>query len=224
MILLPYLAALTVTGVRWLHLPLLGAALTGYLGSYYAMQVVKTGRLSRFRTPLLLYGSVAAVLAAFVATARPQVLAYAPAYAGLLAINAVYARRRRERALANDLASVVQGCLVVPLAAAVAGVPGRAVLGVFVVMLLYFAGTVLYVKTMIRERGDRAYRRASIAYHAAALVAVAWVSLPVAAVFALLLARAWVLPKRRLAPRHVGLIEIAGCAVVFAVVAAGWVP
>ncbi|MFO8076742.1 MAG: hypothetical protein R6T85_11565 [Egibacteraceae bacterium] len=35
------------------------------------------------------------------------------------------------------------------------------------VLLAYFLGTVLYVKTMIRERGRRGYVIASVAYHAA---------------------------------------------------------
>ncbi|HET8681888.1 MAG TPA: YwiC-like family protein [Micromonosporaceae bacterium] len=221
MLLLPFLAALTVTGWHWLHAPLLGAWLAGYLGSYYALQAVKTRRPGRFRTPLLLYAAVAVPLVALVVTARPAVLLYAPGYALLVAVNAGYAWRRRERALANDLASVAQSCLIVLVAGTVAAVPPRALLGVLAVMLLYFTGTVLYVKTMIRERGSVAYRRASVAYHVVALGAAAWLSLPVAAVFALLLARAWLLPGRSLAPRHVGLIEIGNCLLLLVAVAAG---
>jgi hypothetical protein len=36
MLLLPFLAAITATAVRWLHLPLLAAWMAGYLSSYYA--------------------------------------------------------------------------------------------------------------------------------------------------------------------------------------------
>ena len=45
----------------------------------------------------------------------------AAAYVVLSTVNAYYAWRRRERALVNDLASVVQTCLMVFLVAAVAG-------------------------------------------------------------------------------------------------------
>jgi hypothetical protein len=211
MLLLPYLVGVAVCGFRWLQLPLLGAWLAGYLLSYYVLQAVKTRRPGRFRAQLLLYAPVTAVLGATVVAARPALLVYAPAYALLLAVNAGYAWRRRERALVNDLASVVQSCLMVFVVATLAGVPaGRA--GVpFAAVLLYFAGTVLYVKTMIRERGNPAYRRASILYHLAAVAVTAGLSLVLGGVFALLAARAWLLPGRRLSPKQVGLIEIGAC-------------
>ena len=67
----------------------------------------------------------------------------------------------------------------------------------FTAILPYFTGTVLYVKTMIRERGNASYRRASVTYHVLALGAVAFLSIPIAAVFVLLLVRAAVLPRYR---------------------------
>jgi hypothetical protein len=214
MLLVPWLTGVLIAGFQWVHLPLPGAWLTGYLLSYYVLQAVKTGRLSRFRPQLLLYGPVTAALGLLVVAARPPVLVYAPAYALLLAVNAHHARRRRERALLNDLASVVQSCLMVFVAATVAGVGiGRAG-PAFVAVLLYFTGTVLYVKTMIRERGSTSYYRASVAYHVVALGVAAVLTVPIAAVFGLLLARAAVLPRFRLAPKHVGIAEIVASTLV----------
>lgn len=223
MLLLPYAAALTVTGARWPHLPLLGAWLAGYLFSYYALQAVKTGRPDRVRPQLLVYGGAAALLAAPVLLARPAVLGYAPLYALLVAVNVWYARRRRERALLNDLASVSQSTLMVPVVATVAGVPPAEVTGVALAVLAYLVGTVLYVKTMIRERESVGYRWASAAYHLAVLVvaAVFW-GPAVAAVFGLLLLRAVLLPRRRLTPARVGIIEIVGALLVLAAVAWQW--
>jgi hypothetical protein len=222
MLLVPYLAGLIVTGWRWPHLPLLVAWLAGYLLSFYALQAVKTRRVQRVRGQLLVYAAVAAAAITVVIAARPGVLAVAPAYALLTAVNAYYAWRRRERALVNDLASVVQSCLMVFLVAAVAGSAPTTVLGVFAVVLAYFTGTVLYVKTMIRERGNPAYRRWSIAYHWAAFGACAWLVPPVAVAFALLLARAWILPGRPVTPKHVGIIEIVFCALLLAAIAVAW--
>ncbi|MEV4701906.1 YwiC-like family protein [Actinoplanes sp. NPDC049316] len=214
MLLLPYLAGVVVAGFRVPDLPLLGAWIAGYLLSYFALQALKTRRPQRFREQLIWYGSVTAVLAVPVIVTSPQVLLFAPAYAVLLGVNAWYAIRRRERALLNDFASVVQSCLMVFVVAAVAGqAPGR-VLVPFVVVLMYFAGTVLYVKTMIRERGSRAYRHASVAYHAVALVLAATLGPVQVAVFALLLARAWVLAGRPLSPKQVGLVEIGATVLV----------
>lgn len=221
MLLLPLLATVPVTGAGWLHLPLLGAWLAGYLLSYYAMQAIKTRRPDRFREQLLIYGAVTVPLAGVVVAARPEVLWFAPAYAGLLAVNLWYAWRRRERALGNDLALVAQSCLMVFVAAAVAGVAPAAVVDVFMAVLAYLTGTVLYVKTMIRERGSVAYRRASVAFHLVALVVAAWVSLPLGAVFAVLLLRAWLLPGRGLRPKQVGVGEIVLSVAVLAAIVAG---
>jgi YwiC-like protein len=211
MLALPYLAGLVAAGYRWPDLPLAGAWLAGYLLSYFVFQTVKTRRPARYRPQLLLYGGIAVPLAAVVVAVRPAVLWYAPAYAALFAINAWYAARRRERALLNDLASVVQSCLILLVVATIAGRPPATVLGVFVLCLAYFAGTVFYVKTMIRERGNPAYRRWSIGYHAAAVLVAAWVSPWAAALFGWLLVRAALLPGREWSPKRVGLVEIANC-------------
>ncbi|SCL23709.1 YwiC-like protein [Micromonospora rhizosphaerae] len=223
MLLLPYAAALTVTGPRWPHLPLLGAWLAGYLLSYYALQAVKTGRPDRVRPQLLLYGGATALLAAPVLLARPAVLGYAPLYGLLVGGNVWYARRRRERAVLNDLASVTQSTLMVFVVATVAGVPPRALAGVAAAVFAYLVATVLYVKTMIRERESAGYRRASVAYHLAVLLVavVAW-GPAMAAVFGLLLLRAALLPGRRLSPLRVGVLEIVGSLLVLAAIAVHW--
>ncbi|MFI7577751.1 YwiC-like family protein [Micromonospora sp. NPDC049497] len=213
MLLLPYTVGIALVGPRWPHLPLLGAWLAGYLLSYYVFQAVKTRRPGRFADQMLAYGLVTAPLAAAVLIARPAVLWYAPVYALLLAVNAGYAWRRRERALLNDLASVAQSCLLVFVVATISGAPLSDVAPAFVALFLYLVGTVLYVKTMIRERGHPGYVRLSIGFHAAALVAAAWLDLLLVPAFLVLLARAVILPRRRLRAAQVGMIEI-GCSLL----------
>jgi hypothetical protein len=219
MLAVPYLAGLIVAGFRWPDLPLAGAWLAGYLLSYYAFQAARSRRPSRYRAQLLLYGSLPVPLTAVVIAARPAVLWCAPAYAALLGLNLWYALRRRERALANDIASVLQSCLIVLVMATIAGRPARVAADAFVLCVAYFAGTVLYVMTMIRERGNPAYRRWSAAYHAVALAVAAWVSPWAAGLFAWLLVRAVVIPLRGWAPKRVGALEMINCAVLLACVA-----
>ncbi|WP_430782866.1 YwiC-like family protein [Actinoplanes sp. G11-F43] len=212
MLLVPYLAGLFVAGFRWPDLPLLGAWLSGYLLSYYLFQAIKTRRITRFRTQIQLYGPVTVVLGITVLAVRPELMWFAPAYAVLLGVNAWFAWRRDERALLNDLASVVQSCLMIPVVTVIAGAEPR--WEPFLIVLLYFTGTVLYVKTMIRERGSVAYRRASVGYHLAALAGAALIGPVSGVVFALLLVRAWALPGRPLSPKQVGLIEIAASTLI----------
>jgi hypothetical protein len=222
----PFAAGL-LPGARWVHLPLLIAWIAGYLASYFALLAVKTGRLRRVRARLLAYGSVALAAGAIVVWQAPRVLWFAPAFAVLAAVNVVFARVGRERSLVNGLASVVQACLmalVVPVAAGFS-LAGDASLGgttwrAFWVCLLYFGGTVPYVKTMIRERGDRGYHIASVTYHAVAAVLATVVSPWFAAPFGWFLVRAVVLPWRRLPIMTVGLIEVANSVVVLGFLAA----
>jgi hypothetical protein len=219
MLTVPYLAGLLAAGYRWPDAPLLGAWLAGYLLSYYVFQALKSRRPGRYRGQLVLYAALAAPLAVPVVLARPEVLWYAPAYAGLFAVNAWYAARRRERALVNDFASVLQSCLMVLVVATVAGTVTTAALGASLLCLAYFLGTVLYVKTMIRERENVSYRRWSAGYHVLALAAAGALGPWAAALFAWLVARAILLPGRALTPMRVGLIEIANSAVLLIVIA-----
>lgn len=226
MLVVPYLAGVLVAGWSWPAAPLLGAWLAGYLLSYYLFQAVKSRRPGRFRAQITLYAVPAAALVALVVAARPAVLWYAPAFAVLWAANVWYAWRRRERALLNDLASVVQSCLVVFVVATIAGTAPVEVAGAFAACLAYFTGTALFVKTMIRERGSVAYRRWSVAYHAGALavwlVLVPWLGPALAVLFGWLLARAWLLPGRALVPKQVGLIEIANSLLLLLAIGLTW--
>ncbi|HEX6873245.1 MAG TPA: YwiC-like family protein, partial [Micromonosporaceae bacterium] len=106
MLLVPFLAGLIVAGPAWVDIPLFVAWLAGYLWSYYIFQAIKIGRLGRYRDQLAWYGAVTVPPLLVVVWARPVVLWFAPVYAVLLAVNAWYAWRRRERALVNDAASV----------------------------------------------------------------------------------------------------------------------
>lgn len=226
MLAVPILAGLMVAGASWPVLPLVGAWFTGYLFSYYLFQAVKTGKWWRWRPQLTLYGCLTAPLLLVLLWAAPAVLWYAPAFAALWTINAWYAWRRRERALMNDLAAVLQTGLIVPVMASVTGADVVSAVGPAVACLGYFAGTAIYVKTMIRRRDDLSYRKWSVAYHAAPVAAAAlasWQIGPLPMVFALwLLVRAWLLPGRGLRPLPVGLIEIGNSVLLLAVIAMTW--
>lgn len=210
MLLVPYVVGVVMAGLDWVHVPLLVAWLAGYLWSYYAALAVKTRRLSRVRDQVLLYGAVTLPAALVVVAARPRVLVFAPFYAALLAVNAWFSWRRDDRAAANDLVSVVLGCLMIPVAAIVAGASPAGLWDAFVIVFAYFAGTVLYVKTMVRERGRRGYLVASIAFHAVAAVVAALVAWPLGVLFALFLVRAVLAPRYALSPKQIGFIEIGG--------------
>ncbi|MFD0358023.1 YwiC-like family protein [Streptomyces sp. NPDC127110] len=215
MLVVPFLAGTALAPhPGWEHLLLLAAWLLGYAAVFHGQQWLRLHarglRSARRHTaPALVLGGACAAAALPLAVLHPWLLLAAAAAAPFLAVNTWYAWRGRERALANGLAAVVPACGMALVAARLGGLgPGRA-WPAAVACLLYFAGTVPYVKTMIRERGSRAYRRGSVAYHAAALALAAllspWLALP----FAAYLARAAALPGRPLRPAVIGATELA---------------
>jgi len=223
MLVVPYLAALLVAGATWVDAPLLGAWLGGYLLSYYVFQALKSRRPRRYREQVTWYAALTAPLALLVVWARPAVLWYAPAYAALIGVNAWYAWRRRERALANDLAAVAQSCLMVFVVATVAGRPLAPVVGVFLACAAYFTGTVFFVKTMIRERGNPSYLRWSVAFHLGAFALGLWLGPALAAFFGWLLVRSWWFPRRPFTPKQLGFIEIGNSLLLLAAIALTWI-
>lgn len=221
MLAVPFLVGALVGGVDRLQVPLFVAWIAGYLLSYYAFQTLRVRRRrSRYAEQLAVYGTVATACAVVVLIARPEVMWLALAYAPLLAVNAVYAYRRDDRALVNDLSSVVQACAMAPVAYWVGGgESGGTAAALFAVTALYFTGTVFYVKTMIRERGDAVFYRVSVGYHVLALAAAAVLDAWLLAPFAVYLARAALLPSRGWKPKQVGVLEMGNCALLVVVTA-----
>jgi hypothetical protein len=138
------------------------------------------------------------------------------------------ARPGARRDLANSLAQAAQALVLVPAAAVVAGDVGAETVALMtVVAAAFLVGTVLVVRSVLRERDNRAFEAASIGYHLS-LVVLAAVALPAAWTFvaALLAVRAAALPAVQrhragtghpLRPVQVGIVEIAASVLVVAV-------
>ena len=237
MLLLPF-AVGTARGVQDLGFrPVtvaLGALwLVGYLAYAAAGLWLKSRRRARYARPFVTYSVAAAALGVVVLVLDPALALWAPAFLPFLALGLWASARRTERSVAAGAALTVAASLMTVVAYVACRPPGTGVgvagaptpvLLVAALLLAYLFGTVLYVKTMIRERGVRAYVVASVAYHAAvtagaAVLAVAhdpswwWAT----AFLAAATVRAAVLAGRPLSPRTVGVGEIVASLVLCAV-------
>lgn len=204
-------------GPGLIHLPLLLAWVSGYLATYYTLLAIKTRSVSQVRRQLLGYGAAAGLASIPVLLMRPSLVLAVPAFAPLLTVNAWYARRQQERALPNGIASTLEGSLMTLVAVAAVGEPVGRALGDAVVLMLFFTGSLLYVKTMIRERGDGGYLQTSIAFHLIALGITVAMSVALLIPFGWFLARAVVLPRRQISVAQVGLLELGGSLLLAAV-------
>ena len=234
MLLLPFAAAVWLAGPAWVHVPLLALWITGYLAYAAASTWLRARRRRRLLPPVLVLGGATAAFAVPTVVLAPFLVRWLVAYVPLLLASLWLASRGRERSATNDALAVAAAVLMAAVAFdAGRGADWAALWTVAGMLLFYFLGTVLYVKTMIRERGRRGYVVASVGYHlAGVLVAVVFVTadahtawLPVvAAVLALRAAAGPAVNARRsrpLRPAVVGVGEIIAALVVTAVALVG---
>jgi hypothetical protein len=226
MLLLPVLLGVAASTPAAWQLVVAVAALAAYLASATAQTWQRARRPREYRLPIVAYGAVATVAGLALLVAFPVLalggLVLVPA--GVLVLRGARPGTRRD--LANSLLQVVQSLVLVPVAAWVSGSwdPPR-VLACTAVAAGYQLGVVLVVRSVLRERGNGAFRALSAGFHLA-LVAGAAVALPLpyAALAAGLAARAIALPlaQERMAigprpfrPVHAGIVEmVAALAVV----------
>ena len=214
--------------------PMLIAWVAAYPASYFVLAVVRdrAGRHpdpARFVRPLAAWWSIALVAGIVTLVARPWLVWIALAYAASFVINIGFARRRDERAIVNDLVFIAQCTAMVPVTWMVAtgattlmppplaDAPEHLwVLTLAVALLL--TGSTLHVKSLIRERSDPRYTRASVAVALASLAAsvglAAWWWLPAGWLlvlpFAFFAFRAVRLHDPSMRPAALGMVELVG--------------
>lgn len=220
-------------GWDWHLVPLFGAWLFGYFAFSAASLWLKSRFKPRFRRPLVTYAGLAGALGLVaVLLTGAQLLGWGVVYAPLTAATLWLVAHHRERSTLSGLLTILAAALMAVTAAhpnslealrpEAAGAWWLAALA-----FAYFFGTVLYVKTLVRERGHKSWVIGSVAYHgvvaaltagAAVLGLLAW-AWPV--FFVLLTARALLVPAlgplsgRTVTPKQAGVGEIV-VTVVFA--------
>jgi hypothetical protein len=219
--------AVPVLVVAWVAAYPLTWALTG---------IIAAPRPERFRRALVVWFVVAVPAALAAAFLRPWLLYVGVAYVALFVVNLWFARQRRERALANDLVLVAECTAMVPVVVGVGAADGwavpfgemvePAVLVLALACALTLVGSTLHVKSLIRERRNPRFARASRCFAVASVlvmtVVVASTDVGVLLVvpFVVLAARSFLVRDPRMRPARIGLVELAcllvlaGCAFV----------
>jgi len=208
------------------QLLLAAAAVAAYLASATLQAWLRARRRPSYVPSIVAYGAATAVLGAPLLVLEPRLILAVIVVVPAGALTLAAARPGTPRELALSLAHVAQASVLVPAAMLLAGETSAWVLGAATaIAAAEMAGSVLAVRSVIRERDNVGFAVRSVGYHAAITLAAA-VFLPwaYAALGALLTARAAALPlaRRRLAltgrglrPVYVGVVEaIASIALV----------
>lgn len=224
---LPLALGAVVSPASPLLLVLSVAWIAAYPLSYAALGLVRARRPQRFRRPFIVWLVVVLPAVALLVAVRPWLVWIGLGYLALFAVNLRYAQRNDERALGNDAVFILECAVMVPVTYTVAA-GGRSwtppslstipteVWVLTVVCGLVLIGSILHVKSLIRERRDIRYAQASRTYALICLplsVALAtwwgwpsgaWLILP----FLVLAVRAFVVGRRPLRPGTMGMVEL----------------
>lgn len=215
-----------LTGVllapTWRQIPLLLTWWFGYF-TFFAVSVWFRGRYKRRDLPpVVVYGAGTVVMGVITLVLSFHLLWWALPFAPLVAVAVWETYRRRPRSLLSGESTVVAACLMTPVMVTSAGWEhlGAGAWSAFAVYLAFYAGSVPYVKTLIRERTSIPWFWGSVGYHVVAVWAavgavqfggVHWLCIPVAV---WLLVRAYGMPslaKHRgtpWRPKQVGKLEM----------------
>lgn len=185
-------------------------------------------RGKRYLLPIAVYGVLALSGAVVLLVTHPFLAWYALPITPLFLVAVLEMWRGEPRSFLARLTSIVASCLLAPIAFQLGAHPfdWRSIWLATIILVAYFVGTIAYVKTMIRERGNRWWLSFSISYHItfAALTLIGaltrlttWWLFGVAVILAV---RAWVFPfvqerrGRPLKPVVFGIAEFVFSALV----------
>lgn len=215
MVIAPLLVGALAGGLAWVHLPLLAFWLSGYFLFFATSLWLKSKRKERYWLPVRAYAISSTVLGLMTLVFQPTLIYWVPAFLPVIAVGFWAAAQRRDRDLEAGLATLVGSALMTVVAyTAGDGVDMTRAWLLAAIQFLYFAGTIFYVKTVIRERNNPRFYWWSIAFHVASAVVVALISPWMGVIFVLLAVRAAVVPRFAPTPKALGIGEIFSTLVV----------
>ena len=204
----------------WVVVPVLVAWFAGYFAFFASglwAHARNPNRKRGFARPMCVYAAIALVAVVVALVLQPNLAWAAVIYAPLMTIAVGEMLRGRSRSVLSGFSTTAaSGLLVWVLAGGVQWWSDPA-LGPALILVFYFMGTITFVKSTIREKGNRGFYWFSVAFHTVVMVAGAvitpWALLPLGAATA----RAAVIPRRILtaavagrawSAKRIGLTEV----------------
>ncbi len=216
MALLPFIYGMLLANPVWAHMFLLLGWFSLYLMTYPFLNLFKGKNLELYKKWSVIYFAAAVIFAIPALIYNWQVLYFMFAMLPFVAVNIYFTKKKDERNLWNDLAGI--------LIFALAGMGSyyfsdrtfdEKILWVAIYPTLFFIGTTLYVKSMMRERKIHVILGISDFHLLCVLIFVVSQQFILALAFVPGLVRAVYLPTKKLSVMQVGLTEFAITAVFF---------
>ena len=212
MIVLPIAFGIAVGGFSFLHLLLyLGVLAVYFMSDQVFFYLKKRKKQKGYLYTAGIFFIVVLISFIHIVILRPETFYIFLLMIPLSLVNAYFAKKKNERAFTNDLIAVIIFCLF----GIISTLLNQSLLDVnkwftvFIISFLYFFGTILYVKTMIREKKSQKYKWSSWLYHAFIVLIGLLIHPIIMVMYIPSLVRAIVLYGRKIKIMQVGMIEIA---------------
>ena len=186
----------------------------GNLAFFATTLWLRSRRRPRYLPPVRAYAAGTAVLGLALLWLEPTLVRWAPLFAVPLGVGMVASATRHERALPAGVATAAGSSLMTPVAYDLGHGDRWDVAWILTAVLAaYFTGTVLYVKSAIRERGSAGFLLLSVGYHLLLVVLAATLlpgpaRVPFGVLAVVLAGRAALVPRRGWSPARLGVGEI----------------
>ena len=206
----PILYSSLVSGFHPIHLALLIYWIAIFAFNFYFSLAFKTGKVRKWLPQITTYGMGALIAGFLVISAKTNLLLLAPLLALGFFVNLYFVQNADERNLINDVVAILLSALIGYAATRLVDFQITHSYKIGLIILTgYFIGTVLYVKTMIREKGKPSWLWASYLWHCLFFILTAFQSFWLGLIGVLIFVRSILIPRIGLKPKQVGIIEFA---------------
>lgn len=210
MLIVPFGLGIAHSGFDWLHIPLAIAWLSLYLATYpFLLALKKKKNAKEYLKWFYRYAGVAVIAVLPVLITHWKIV-----YVGFLMLpffllNMYFSKMNKDRAFLNDMSAILAFSMSVFAVAIVGGGTfDKESLLLWTYSVLFFTGSTFFVKSMIREKKNPAFRWMSWFYHILTFVVVAVIKGMISLAFLPSVVRAIVLYGRKLTPIQIGILEI----------------
>ncbi|RBW68664.1 YwiC-like family protein [Bacillus taeanensis] len=215
MVSLPYLIGVIVGGPKWIHLPLFIGWLFIYIASHPLILALKQKeKRADYLRWVIQYLGTAGLFLVYPLLNNPRLLLFGFILLPLFGMNIFFAKKRKERAFLNDMSAIIGLCLGGAASYVVgSGEWNETMLVIWGACILFFTGSVFFVKTMIREKKNPRFKWLSWGYHGAlpVIVFISGFSL-LALTYVPSVIRAIVCYGKPMAPKHIAIVEFTNSA------------
>lgn len=212
MLIVPFFISVMVHKQNWLHIPLFFGWLFFYLSSYPLLMVIRSKtNIGYYKKWIFIYVGVAAVFLSIPLVFYPGLLLMGVIMLPLLLVNIYFTSVKKDRHLLNDFSAITGLSLgAVAVGYISAGVWTGKSLVIWLFAVLFFMGSVFYVKSMIREKNNPVFNLVSWSYHVSLIILSFVISCSWMLTFAYMpsLVRVVLSRGRTLTPLQIGKMEI----------------